>query len=379
VIDLGGRISDRQPRIVGVDLFCGVGGLTHGLVRGGVRVAAGVDIDNTCRYPFEANNAATFIERDVASLKAADLNPLFGDAELRLLAGCAPCQPFSKYSRSGRNADYDKQWPLVLTFGRLVNQLRPELVTMENVPQLLEHDVFERFLGSLRGYKKWWGVVECSSLGVPQTRRRLVLLASRLGDEELRLHTDGLGKVSVRETIGSLRPIAAGERDPTDPIHVAPALSAINLARIKASRPGGTWREWPEHLQAECHRKASGATYPSVYGRMEWDQPGPTMTTQCFGYGNGRFGHPEQHRAISLREAAMLQTFPADYAFVPQGGEVKFNRMGRLIGNAVPVRLGEVIAKSLIAHTQASRRSSRRMAASQLDASPSQIDRLQTV
>jgi len=360
VSNVSRTISGRPPRIAAVDLFCGVGGLTHGLVRGGVQVTAGVDVDSTCRYPFEANNAAKFIEQDVASLTATDLNPLFGDADLRLLAGCAPCQPFSTYSRSGRNAEYENQWPLVLAFGRLVNQIRPELVTMENVPQLLDHEVFERFLKSLRGYKKWWGVVECSSLGVPQTRKRLVLLASRLGDHDLRLHSEDIAKVSVRETIGALRPIAAGECDPIDPLHIAPSLSPMNLARIKASRPGGTWRDWPEQLQAECHRKASGATYPSVYGRMEWDRPAPTMTTQCFGYGNGRFGHPEQHRAISLREAAMLQTFPADYAFVPQGGEVKFNRMGRLIGNAVPVRLGEVIAKSLIAHALASRHSAKR-------------------
>ena len=248
----------------------------------------------------------------------------------------------------------------MLAFGRLVNQIRPDLVTMENVPQLLNHEVFERFLRNLRQYKKWWGIVECSAIGVPQTRKRLVLLASRLGDEELRLHVEGIPKVTVRETIGALRPIAAGECDPFDPLHIAPSLSPTNLARIKASRPGGTWRDWPDQLQADCHRKASGATYPSVYGRMEWDRPAPTMTTQCFGYGNGRFGHPEQHRAISLREAAMLQTFPANYAFAPQGGDVKFSRMGRLIGNAVPVRLGEVIAKSLLAHAQASRLSSKR-------------------
>lgn len=354
--DFNENIDIQSPLITAVDLFCGVGGLTHGLIRGGVQVMAGVDVDSTCRYPFETNNAAKFIERDIESLKAADLNPLFGNKNLRLLAGCAPCQPFSTYSRSGRNAEYEKQWPLLLTFGRLVKEIRPELVTMENVPQLLDHEVFERFLKSLSGYKKWWSVVECSAVGVPQTRKRLVLLASRLGDKELRLHSENISKVSVRDAIEALPPIAAGECDPTDSLHVAASLSPINFARIKASRPGRTWRDWPDELQAECHRKASGATYPSVYGRMEWDRLAPTMTTQCYGYGNGRFGHPEQHRAISLREAAMLQTFPADYAFVPQGGEVKFNRMGRLIGNAVPVRLGEIIAKSLIAHAHASRR-----------------------
>ncbi|MFN7194041.1 MAG: DNA cytosine methyltransferase [Rhodospirillales bacterium] len=122
------------------------------------------------------------------------------------------------------------------------------------------------------------------------------------------------------------------------------------MRRIRASKPGGTWRDWPISLQAACHRRRSGKTYPSVYGRMEWDAAAPTMTTQCFGYGNGRFGHPEQHRAISLREAAMLQTFPPDYEFVADRDVVKFNRLGRLIGNAVPVRLGEVIAKTLVSH-----------------------------
>jgi DNA (cytosine-5)-methyltransferase 1 len=135
-------------------------------------------------------------------------------------------------------------------------------------------------------------------------------------------------------------------------MHSASSLSPLNLARIRASRPGGTWRDWPTRLLAACHRRKTGATYPSVYGRMEWGRPAPTITTQCFGYGNGRFGHPEQDRAISLREAAMLQTFPADYRFTPEGGAIKFNKMGRLIGNAVPVRLGEVVAKTLVAHVK---------------------------
>jgi DNA (cytosine-5)-methyltransferase 1 len=224
---------------------------------------------------------------------------------------------------------------------------------MENVPQLADHPVFEQFLKCLSGYKKWWKIVECSSIGVPQTRKRLVLLASRLGDTAPELSQEQFVRATVRETIGSLAPISAGECDPKDELQVASSLSPLNLSRIRASRPGGTWRDWPEELQASCHRKDTGATYPSVYGRMEWDQPAPTITTQCFGYGNGRFGHPEQNRAISLREAAMLQTFPKSYAFVPPGAPVKFSKMGRLIGNAVPVRLGEIIARSLVAHVQA--------------------------
>jgi DNA (cytosine-5)-methyltransferase 1 len=316
----------RKPTINCVDLFCGVGGLTHGLVRGGINVVAGVDIDPNCRFPFEANNSARFLERDVDDLKAKDLKKFYEPGKLSLLAGCAPCQPFSTYSRSGRNREYETQWPLVSAFGKLVRHVKPDLVTMENVPQLLDHAVFEEFIASLRGYKTWWSVIECASLGIPQTRKRLVLLAEDLPH------------------------IEAGERDPKDAMHTASMLSPLNLKRIRASKPGGTWRDWPTELLATCHQRSSGATYPSVYGRMEWDRAGPTVTTQCFGYGNGRFGHPDQDRAITLREAAILQTFPRDYQFAPQGAAIKFSRMGRLIGNAVPVRLGEVIAETLMKH-----------------------------
>jgi DNA (cytosine-5)-methyltransferase 1 len=345
--------SAKDPRIVGIDLFCGVGGLTHGLDRGGIRIAAGIDIDPSCRYPFEANNPARVIEHDVAGLTSKEITPFYKGADITLLAGCAPCQPFSTYSRSGRNSGYDSQWPLVSSFGRLVKQVEPDLVTMENVPQLADHPVFQQLLTSLAGYATWWEFVECASIGVPQTRKRLVLLASRLGDAALELTKDSVQVTTVRQTIGMLPPIRAGEAHPSDDLHMACSLSPLNMSRIQVSRPGGTWRDWPEALQARCHRKATGATYPSVYGRMEWDRPAPTITTQCFGYGNGRFGHPEQDRAISLREAAMLQTFPATYAFAPAGTPIKFNKMGRLIGNAVPVKLGELIALSLMRHVRA--------------------------
>lgn len=342
----------RTPRIIGVDLFCGVGGLTHGLIRGGIHVAAGIDIDASCKFPFNANNVASFVERDVSKLKPEEITPFYQGAEFTLLAGCAPCQPFSTYSRSGRNSEYESQWPLVSSFGRLVKKIKPDLVTMENVPQLVDHPVFEQLIVSLSDYKKWWKVVDCTSIGVPQTRKRLVLLASRLGNDALELSEADVQPSTVRQTIASLPPLRAGDRDPEDELHVASSLSPLNLSRIRASKPGGTWRDWPEELQASCHRKLSGATYPSVYGRMEWDQPAPTITTQCFGYGNGRFGHPEQDRAISLREAAMLQTFPKSYSFAPPGAPIKFNKMGRWIGNAVPVRLGEVIARSLVTHVR---------------------------
>jgi DNA (cytosine-5)-methyltransferase 1 len=345
--------SSSRPKITGVDLFCGVGGLTHGLVRGGINVVAGVDIDPNCRFPFEANNSATFLERDVDDLTAEGVKKFYKPGSLSLLAGCAPCQPFSSYSRSGRNQEYESQWPLVSAFGKLVRRVKPDLVTMENVPQLLDHAVFEEFVASLRGYKTWWSVIECASLGVPQTRKRLVLLASRLGLKGLAIKPSDTNVATVRSAIDGLPHLEAGECDPRDAMHAAPKLSPLNLQRIRASKPGGTWRDWPTELQATCHQRSSGATYPSVYGRMEWDRAGPTVTTQCFGYGNGRFGHPDQDRAITLREAAILQTFPRNYQFAPQGADIKFSRMGRLIGNAVPVRLGEVIARTLMAHARA--------------------------
>lgn len=342
-------------KIVGVDLFCGIGGLTHGLVRGGIKIAAGIDIDPSCKYPFEANNAAVFLERNVDKLPPEEIAQFYDGADITLLAGCAPCQPFSTYSRSGRNREYESQWPLVSAFGRIVKAIVPDLVTMENVPQLVAHPVFNQLLQDLSGYATHWSIVECASFGIPQTRKRLVLLASRLGSDALTLTKESFSTATVRQTICNLPRLQAGGCHPNDSLHMASSLSKLNLLRIKASFPGGTWRDWPEELRATCHKKHTGATYPSVYGRMEWDRPAPTITTQCFGYGNGRFGHPEQDRAISLREAAMLQTFPATYKFAPPGSVIKFNKMGRLIGNAVPVRLGEVIARSLVAHVQANK------------------------
>ena len=334
-----------------VDLFCGLGGLTHGLIRGGVRVVAGVDVDPQCRFPYEQNNDAIFLERDIRQLSGDALRGMWAGGTHTLLAGCAPCQPFSTYSRKGRKFRQDTKWDLVADFGRLVRESQPDLVTMENVPQLLAHEVFQEFLSSLAGYQVWYEVVDCARYRVPQTRMRLVLLASRLGSITLASPpSDGNTLATVRESIAHLPPLGAGCSDPQDRMHAACRLDDLNLRRIKASKPGGTWRDWPRSLIARCHRKPSGDTYPSVYGRMEWDAPAPTITTQSFGYGNGRFGHPEQNRAITLREAAILQTFPDSYRFLRDGERPKFSVLGRLIGNAVPVRLGEVIAESLFAH-----------------------------
>lgn len=334
-----------------VDLFCGAGGLTHGFVLEGVPVVAGIDFDPSCRFPYEANNKAQFIERDIRTVTTSELKALLGNADLKILAGCAPCQPFSTYAQRYELDGKDGKWGLLYEFARLTKGTKPDIVSMENVPTVAKHEVFRDFVDTLErlGYNVWFDVVDSSRYGVPQTRCRMVLLASKYGEIKMIEPTHAKPK-TVRQAIGHLRPLGAGEAAPGDKLHVSSTLSETNLRRIKVSKPGGTWRDWPEDLIADCHRALSGKTYSGVYGRMEWDKPAPTMTTQCFGFGNGRFGHPEQDRAISLRESAILQSFPRDYAFVPDDGEVSFKTLGRLIGNAVPVDLGRAIARSINGH-----------------------------
>jgi DNA (cytosine-5)-methyltransferase 1 len=342
-----------ESSIAAVDLFCGVGGLTHGLTKAGIKVRLGVDLDPACRFPMEENNATKFLEADVAELMPSDIQAAFGDAEITLLAGCAPCQPFSSYAQSAKRDEPHEDWELLSSFSKLVLAVRPTLVTMENVPPLLKQQIFKDFVVDLRaaGYDVDFRVVDGRDIGLPQRRQRLVLVASLLGP--ITIPDADKAQVTVRETIADLPEIAAGAAHPNDPLHASASLSELNLARIRNSRPGGTWRDWPEDLIAPCHRRETGSTYPSVYGRMEWDKPAPTMTTQCYGFGNGRFGHPAQDRAISLREAAMLQSFPKGYAFVPDGTAINFSTLGRMIGNAVPVILGEYIGEILIAHVKA--------------------------
>lgn len=340
-----------KKRIESVDLFCGAGGLTAGLRTAGIEVHAGYDLDPSCAYAFEYNNNAKFLCKDVGSVTSDEIRAWYSKESIRLLAGCAPCQPFSSYNQ-GRDTSTDRKWPLLYQFSRLIKEARPELVTMENVPDVTKHQVYEDFVSELRnaGYEVWANTVACADYGLPQQRRRHVLLASLLGPISLIPPTHKDSHISVRQALEKLPEIRAGETHPLDPLHKAARLSPINQQRILISRPGGSWKEWPENLRADCHRKASGNTYPSVYGRMSWDQPSPTMTTLCYGFGNGRFGHPEQDRAISLREAAILQSFPKDYRFAAPDQEIKLKNVGRMIGNAVPVRLGEVIGESLVKH-----------------------------
>jgi DNA (cytosine-5)-methyltransferase 1 len=189
---------------------------------------------------------------------------------------------------------------------------------------------------------------------VPQQRRRLVLLASKLGPIALARPKRRKPK-TVKQAIGKLPRLAAGEISKTDPLHQSCELSELNLRRIRASKPGGTWRDWDESLVAPCHKRESGKSYPGVYGRMVWNEPAPTMTTQYFAFGSGRFGHPSQSRGISLREGAILQSFPRSYKFVAQGKPIFRKTIGRLVGNAVPVKLAEAIGTTILMHARTHR------------------------
>lgn len=335
-----------------IDLFCGIGGLTHGFVKSGFNVVAGIDNDSSCKYGYEINNNSQFIDGDILDINSSQLNDLYGNVKgMKILVGCAPCQPFSKLNTRGITK---KQLEPLDKFAQLINEVQPDIVSMENVKGLLKTPIFKSFLKNLdrNGYHYSYRVVDFSDYGVPQKRLRLVLLASKHGDIKLIEPTHINKKKTVRDTISKLEPINDGEISERDALHRARLLSPLNKKRIKATpKDGGNSRSWSEDLVLDCHKKETGNTYRgSVYGRMRWDEPAPTMTTQCTGIGNGRYGHPEQDRAITLREAALFQTFPKKYKFIAPDQKIITSQLARFIGNAVPVRAGEVIAKSIEKH-----------------------------
>lgn len=353
-------------RVSAIDLFCGAGGLTYGLREAGINVLRGYDIDERCRYPFEANNPdSEFIEKDVSNITTDEISQAFEDEDISLLAGCAPCQPFSPLT-NGDNAEERDDWGLINDFAELIdpNMFLPDIITMENVPDVKKHQVYSDFESHLKesGYNIWSEKIYCPKYGIPQSRKRWVLLASRHGSIELidPIYSDEKDYPTVRDGIGGRNrqpSIKAGQSHEDDPMHRSRGLSEKNKKRMRVSEPGKTWELWREkghdNLLLKCHKKASGQSYKSPYGIMEWDKVGPTITTQFYNYGSGRFGHPDEEeiRAISLREGAMLQTFPENYEFVEEEDDLSMKAVGQFIGNAVPPRLGEAIGKSIIEHT----------------------------
>ncbi len=347
-----------KNKISAVDLFCGIGGLSYGFVQAGIKVKAGIDMDENCKYAFETNCNSKFIHQDITKVKGEDIINLFDKNDIKVLVGCAPCQPFSTYTLK-QDKQKDNRWQLLYEFVRLIKEINPDIISMENVPNLLnfkKEPVFDNFVQELEklGYFIWHSVVYCPDYGIPQKRKRLVLLGSKKGEIALIKPTHTYKQyITVKDAIGNLEKIDSGESSKKDFIHRASKLSDKNIARIKQSKQGGSWkRDWDEELKLECHKSESGKSYGSVYGRMKWDEPSPTMTTFCTGIGNGRFGHPKLNRAISLREAAILQSFPIDYKFASSAETLKFTQTSKHIGNAVPPKLGEIIGLSIVKHLE---------------------------
>ena len=345
-----------------VDLFCGIGGLTHGLIKEGFIVSAGVDFDNSCKYAYETNNNnVKFVHKDITKLTGNELNDLFPDHSRKILVGCAPCQPFSifnyKNSNNAKKQAEDEKWRLLYSFADLIEATQPEIVSMENVPQLKnfnEGKVLNDFIIKLEnnGYFVSYGIYNAQDYGVPQRRRRLILLASKHSKINLIPPTHKNNYITVKQAIGHLKPINDGEHSKDDFLHYSRKLTDLNKKRIKATPEGGGWQDWDESLLLECHKKGGGKMYGSVYGRMSKNDVAPTMTTYCIGLNNGRFGHPEQDRAISLREAAIFQSFPENYNLIDPNVTFNAQVLARQIGNAVPVGLGQTIAKTIKSHIE---------------------------
>ena len=334
--------------IVCIDLFCGAGGLTRGLRDAGIRVVKGVDVDETAKETYERNNpGAEFVQTDIRKISPDDILGGVDRSGRLMLAGCAPCQPFSAQNPNTRKKD--ERTSLIHSFGSLVSKILPDFVMIENVPGFRKasnpyHAMFVTMLEEL-GYVFDEDVLNAAAYGVPQTRSRYVLVASRLGPIRLPEQTHGPSKLrfrTVRDKISHLPEIAAGEISAEIINHSSSKLSKVNTRRIRrTSHDGGSRTGLPPSLRLPCHVRHSGHT--DVYGRMWWDRPSPTLTCKCTSLSNGRFGHPEQDRAISVREAALIQTFPANYVFY--SGHTANTRH---IGNAVPVLLAKRIGQAVM-------------------------------
>ena len=340
----------HKCKIEAIDLFSGIGGLTYGLRQANIDVLAGLDNDKSCKYSYEKNNHCKFITADIAEYNFEEMKKMYSENSIRVLVGCAPCQPFSSHTFKSKNKEGDSRWNLINYFLKAIKTVDPQVISMENVRGITKTEIFKDFISKVEalGYNIDYEVVYSPDYGVPQNRSRLVLLGSKLGEIKVPPKTHSKNSyVTVGDVIRNLPRINSGGISHKDSIHRAKNLSPLNLDRIKQSKPKGTWRDWDVQLLPNCYKKVSGQSYTSVYGRMSWDEVAPTITTQFLNYGSGRFGHPEQNRALSVREGALLQTFPNDYDF---GEDISLTKIGRHIGNAVPPKLGYVIGKTINDH-----------------------------
>lgn len=342
-------MSQKTNRaLVAIDFFCSAGGVTCGFKAAGVNVLGGIDIDLNCKETYEKNNQAKFLAADVSTLDRSALTKEFGIRRGQrnlIFIGCSPCQYYSNIKTDKERSARSRL--LLSDFQDFVAHYRPGFIFVENVPG------FEKKNGSpIQKFKNFLinnnyviddRVLNAKDFGVPQNRRRYVLIATRVKRRIKLPEPENSEVLTIREVIGDKRvfpPIPAGYNDATDFIHSSAALSDLNLERIKATaHDGGDRRTWPEGLQLNCYRNHTG--HYDVYGRMYWDKPSPTITTRFNSYSNGRYGHPVQDRAISLREGAILQSFPLKYKFYSQSVVM----IAKMIGNAVPPELARRIAK----------------------------------
>ena len=332
----------RKSRFQVVDIFSGCGGTSSGLRAAGFDIKVGLDNDMYAAATYRLNfPEATFLEANIEDVQPDEVKAAL-DSRPILMAGCAPCQPFSRQNRSRTVSDPRRL--LLSYFQDFVEALAPALVLVENVPGAQnpsDSGPFEHFVRSLEswGYGVTVGVLRACDYGVPQERKRLVIAAAK-GTKPALPKPLAAMKTTVRSVIGHLPPIAAGETHDSDPDHAAMKLQPQNLARIAATPEGGGRADWPDELRLECHKNHSG--HSDVYGRMRWDDIASGLTTRCLSYSNGRFGHPDQDRAISLREAALIQSFPADFKFCGP-----LTEKGRQVGNAVPPLMARALGESL--------------------------------
>nr|WP_082708861.1 DNA cytosine methyltransferase [Marinobacterium profundum] len=339
------------------DFFSGCGGTSCGFESAGFDIAFALDSDPVAIATFQENFPRAHTQ--VASIQDVHpriLTPIVGERiEPILFCGCAPCQPFSKQNKNKKSDDPRRS--LLLDFSKFVEHWLPEYVVVENVPGMQKlkllgpFDQFRTFLEKL-GYKTAYDVIPACGFGVPQKRERLVLIASIISDISLPEFSHdpskGIAYSTVRDWISNLPTLAAGEVCEIDPDHQAARLSETNIKRIKATPEGGSRDSWPEYLWLNCHKEHSGHT--DVYGRLHWDRPASGLTTRCISLSNGRFGHPTQDRAISVREAACLQTFPRNYKF-----KGSLQSKARQIGNAVPPLMAQRVGEAIYSHFLASK------------------------
>ncbi len=349
-------MKPANKKLKAIDFFCSGGGMSFGLQQAGIDIIAGIDFDPDCKDTYEANvKGAKYILADVGKLNEEDLAREIdikkNDNNL-ILVGCSPCQYWT-IIRTNKNKS-QKSKNLLHEFHRFVKYYNPGYVVVENVPGILnkhKESGLDKFVEDLKkqGYTVHYEVVNLNEYGIPETRKRFSLIANRVTDKEIFPKPD-YSCPTVSDYIGKkngFKTISAGHKDDTDFLHTTAGLSDTNIQRLKLTpKNGGTRHSWANtNLQINAYKKSTGnISFNDTYGRMSWDKPAPTITTKFFSISNGRFAHPEENRAISLREGATLQTFPKKYKFV--GNSIA--TIARMIGNAVPPLFAKQIGKTII-------------------------------